>query len=206
MRCSYCDTKWNWKKAKHCVISEKESLKNPIELSIFKNIINQFKIKYVSFTGGEPLLNVDFIEASLPLSEKKILIETNGTLVEKLKDSLLKIIDYWSVDIKLPSLVEKDFFSIHSEFLGKLCYSKGFVILKVVFSSKSTEEELFKSFELATRFYEKNKNLSLVFQPLTENSKIKFDKRELTIIYKIMEKSRFEVRIIPQLHKILKIK
>ncbi|MGC8765401.1 MAG: 7-carboxy-7-deazaguanine synthase QueE [Brevinematia bacterium] len=204
LKCSYCDTKWNWKKSDYCIINEKERIENPIDTETLKEILKNFDFTYLTFTGGEPLLYASFIEAFLPY-DKKILIETNGTLPESLSERLLERIDFWSVDIKLPSLASEDYFDIHSAFIDKLSASKGLLILKVVFSPKTTMEEFRKCIEIAKSFYKKNKDLSLVFQPLTSNKKIKLNRKQLDIIYGIMKNSEFEVRLIPQIHKILKI-
>lgn len=206
LRCNYCDTKYSWKNEKYCNVSGGKRLENPISLSNFENIIKNFDFSHLSFTGGEPLLYSEFIESSLDSIEKKILIETNGTLKEKISNGLLERMDYWSVDIKLPSLTGFDSFDDHSAFLNRLSSAKGQTIIKVVFSTKTPEDELLKSFELSKEFYKKNNNMVLIFQPLTRNSKIRITEKHLDIIFNIMKDSEFEVRIIPQIHKILRIK
>jgi len=205
LKCNYCDTKWNWKKTEYCRVSEKKLIPNPITLSTFFDILRNFNFQYISFTGGEPLLHYNFIERSfLHLHNKKILIETNGTLPLYITEKLIERIDFWSVDIKLPSLVNSNYFELHKKFIERLSDSKGKIIIKIVFSKKTTEQELIDAFKLITPF--EGKDTSVIFQPLTEGRKIRMNERLLSTIYKIMVESKLDIRIIPQIHKILRLK
>lgn len=56
----------------------------------------------ISFTGGEPLLNADFLKILLDKVIAPKYIETNGTLPQALKEIIDKV-NYISMDIKLPS-------------------------------------------------------------------------------------------------------
>jgi len=74
LRCSFCDTKYAWRKGKE--LTEKEILKE----------IEKFKCKRVCFTGGEPYLQ-EIENLFKILKEKRyfISIETNGTIWKKIK-------------------------------------------------------------------------------------------------------------------------
>ena len=56
----------------------------------------------VSLTGGEPLLQVDFLKKLIPLIKRKIYLETNGVLPDHLAE-IIDLIDIIAFDIKLPS-------------------------------------------------------------------------------------------------------
>lgn len=75
--CDYCDTKFE-----ECKIDNVVSM-----ISIVKNFIENYPIKHICFTGGEPLLFIDEIEyilytinTILQFSDFSIKIETNGLL------------------------------------------------------------------------------------------------------------------------------
>ncbi len=204
LRCNYCDTKFSWDKKEFCNIENKK-IRNPVSIDNFIEIISNLPFEYLSFTGGEPLINSDYIEESIKKLNKKIFIETNGTLYEKISDFLLKNVNYWSIDIKLPSVIGKNIFSLHYKFFEKLINASGKIIAKVIFSKDTTLKEIEEVEILSNHFYEQNKNISLVFQPLTVNNIIKIEKNQLDMIYNTMKNLKFEVRLIPQIHKILKI-
>ncbi len=234
LNCYYCDTKESKKIKPYCRIYYPNSgrvyqrkrlilfggfpeeskgltagrislVKNPVEISCLENILQGFQYEYVSFTGGEPLLRHDFIENSLSLfSNKILLIETNGTLPGHITGSLIKRIDYWSVDIKLPSTSKLDVIKLNEEFILNLADARN-IIIKTVFSPETLSSELEEAYRIAYGLYEKNKNTTLIYQPVTKNGKISTGKN-LNTVYSICYKSSMEIRILPQIHKMLKIK
>jgi 7-carboxy-7-deazaguanine synthase len=59
------------------------------------------QIKYLMFTGGEPLLHWEFIEyMGNRFLDHFITVETNGTITPT--DDLLKRVDLWSISPKMP--------------------------------------------------------------------------------------------------------
>jgi len=208
LNCPYCDTKWSRKTKKHCLVyyyRKKMKIKNPVSISQLKTLIKPYKYDYVSLTGGEPLLQQKFIEGSLNIfKNKKILIETNGTLYDNISETLIKRIDYWSVDIKLPSITKKDCIKELNLFLKGLKKAK-YVILKCIFSDEVPASELRLAGMIAKNFYKTNKNLSLIFQPIMKGKKVKI-KKSINLVYSIMKNAHFEVRLIPQMHKYLALK
>ena len=74
----------------------------------------------VSITGGEPLLQADFLKSfcrALHRGNKKIYLDTNGTLPRAL-EAIIRDIDIIAMDIKLPSSTrQKAYWAQHKEFL-----------------------------------------------------------------------------------------
>ncbi|MGA2142259.1 MAG: 7-carboxy-7-deazaguanine synthase QueE [Brevinematales bacterium] len=208
--CEYCDTKWSARTRKKCIVDlktgKKTKFKNPLTIEQFSDIVKLFgKFSNVSFTGGEPMLYAEFIEESLPLfAGKQILIETNGTLYEKVTDKLLKGVDYWSADIKLFSVAALSAIRKHRQFFSKIAGGKN-ILIKCVFSPKSSKSELLSAYRLSVEVHKNNPNTSLIFQPLTKKGKIKSG-GNIGIIKSLSEEGEIDVRLIPQMHKILNIK
>ncbi len=101
----------------------------------------------VSFTGGEPLLQPDFLAELLPFARALGLstcLETNGTLPAALR-ALKQHVDLVSMDLKLPSATGVADWKPHAAFLEVLP-EKTFV--KVVLTSSSTAEEVARAAEL----------------------------------------------------------
>ena len=88
----------------------------------------------MSFTGGEPLLSIDFLKEFLPQCKLPVYLETNGTLYENL-EQVIKYVDFISADIKLSSCTglnalwdkHEKFFEIAS---GKNSLQKWFLIIQ----------------------------------------------------------------------------
>jgi len=159
--------------------------------------------KVVSFTGGEPLLYADFLKEVLPQLKKKgftIYLETNGML----KNKLLEIIDFLdiiSMDIKLPSSTGlgacwKD----HSDFLK--ASGKKEVFVKLVITNKTTLSDIKKAVSIIEKI---NKAVFFVLQPVTINNRIQKIKKAEEFLG--LAGSRLDnVRLIPQVHKMLGVK
>ena len=110
MKCVFCDSKDSLpQKKKFCRI-EKESgsqefltYANPISCDNVVKAVKKLQtsdLHSISFTGGEPLYQIDFLdELSKNLTDFKLYLETNGTLFEHAKRVRDKF-DFICVDIK----------------------------------------------------------------------------------------------------------
>ena len=203
LRCVYCDTRWAWESVESCRMG-KTSLPNPCLVSDIARHLNAMTNRYISFTGGEPLLSADFIESLMERCQNKVfLMETNGTIPGAITDKLVEKTDIWSVDLKLPSVSGFDCMQKHLDFLDKLTGAKH-TILKAVFSDRTPLEEIQTTFETAAAYRKHNAHTDLVFQPLSSGKKILGGKL-IPQILKLGESYDVEFRIIPQIHKILRI-
>ncbi len=172
------------------------------------NLTNAFpQIHSVALTGGEPLVHAGFFKNFLPtLKEKKLrfFLETNGTLPQQLK-KVIGMLDIISMDIKIPSAVGKAVdWKQTEEFLG-LAKTKD-VYTKIVVTGREKTEELTRARKIIARI---DKNIPLVLQPLTPVKKHRskdFSYPSLTSLLEIQRLFRQEltdVRIIPQVHKLM---
>ncbi len=188
--CAFCDEKH---KEAGEDISREDLIDKVKSLSNFS--------KTVSLTGGEPLLQIDFLKDTLPfLKANKFMIylESNGTLPENLR-KVIEWIDVIAMDIKLPSSTGmKSFWREHKEFLKVAKIKRVFV--KVVVTNKTKTEEVKKAASIVTTV---ERSIPLVLQPVTPQNGIESPQKEPLLDFKRRLALNFtNVRIIPQLHRI----
>jgi 7-carboxy-7-deazaguanine synthase len=173
LNCEYCDT--NFKEGNGMGVGE------------ILERLNK-RVKWVSLTGGEPMMEENLISLVKKLKEEnyKIFLETNGTFFD---EKIFSNSDFISIDLKTPSsgnsYFEKEVFSYALEHPKR-------TQLKVVIQ----KEKDLKFFE---KLYEGNEDYkNWILQPEWSFRK-KLNYKE--IIYEFPK-----VRIIPQVHKILKVR
>lgn len=117
LRCAYCDEPWSLVKQPVCHLytsvgsSTFESHPNPITLERLGNLLDTLSSSHpnhrsIAITGGEPLLQSNFLKEWLPDLRKRrfqTYLETSGTHPDRLKP-LLPFLDTIAMDMKLPSV------------------------------------------------------------------------------------------------------
>jgi Organic radical activating enzymes len=183
LRCVWCDEK--------SALDFDKTAKSYIEaLKEIEDIIAIHNPSLIVLTGGEPLLNEDFINifSYFKSLDKTIQIETNATILKDDIETLLKT--YAKTYITLsPKYISN--YNIDPKFLA---FDKN-IELKIVVDEHLNEGILER--EYIRPFVEKG---LLVLQPLWENGSVKFIDKAI----KLAEK--FNARIIPQMHKLLGLK
>lgn len=161
----------------------------------------------VSLTGGEPLLYSEFLKMFLPLLKKegvKTYLETNGTLPAELA-KVIDLVDIIAMDFKLPSAtLEREFWNEHFEFL-KIATKKQ-VFVKAVVTPNTIREDIEKTIALIKRV---KINIPLILQPATPVKPWdrNMDKDTMFKFLEIgLENNVDNIRVIPQIHKILNVK
>lgn len=189
--CQFCDTKLT-----HFTEYEPEELF--ARLKLYRRNFHS-----ISFTGGEPLLQKDFLKEILKLTHQegfKNYLETNGTL----PDALEEVIDYLDIvamDLKLPSSTGlNDFWDTHRRFF-ELATSKE-VFLKAVICQSTDAEDLKKSLRLIK---ETNKSVILILQPNSQQEYSQL-REKIESLRDICIKDNIIACIIPQMHKKIGIK
>ncbi len=191
LNCQFCDTKPDY-------------FKEYAPQELFEELKQYPRGRHsISFTGGEPLLQKDFLKGILPLTSEygfRNYLETNGTLPEELAE-VIDYVDVIAMDLKLSSSTGLDnFWDTHRRFLETA--SKKEVFLKAVICDTTNEEDLKQALKLITEI---NKTAILVLQPDSygNNSQI----REKTERFKdICLKENITACIIPQVHKIIGVR
>lgn len=194
LNCAFCDV--NNKKGKFYTTKEL--------VEKIKKISREAKC--LTLTGGEPLLWCDFLKEFLPLLIRnegcRVSLETNGTLPSRFKE-IKNLVDVVALDFKLPSSTGgKPHWSQHQQFLN-LAEEKCFV--KVVITAKTSSEDLKKAVKIISEI---DKEIPLILQPVTPHKKF----RAVPPIKKVLEFQEqsleflTDVRVVPQIHKFLKLK
>lgn len=210
IKCYYCDTINSLEKVGEVFFEKKpltgkfKALINPVcedvLISYVKNIINNYPIHSISLTGGEPLLQVDFLKSFLVKIKKfkPIHLETNGTMPDNLL-KILKYIDFISMDLKTEYFKEDGFIAKQTKFLRisarKLCQ------VKIVVTKKLSEDTFRQSVSIIEKI---NRKIPLILQP--NSREIKEVKSKLIKFYKIASQNLENILILPQLHLIMDLK
>jgi len=157
----------------------------------------------VSLTGGEPLLQADFIRLLLPLLRDrglKIHLDTNGTLPDEL-EKIIDLVDVVAMDLKVPSSTrQRSFWKEHREFLNVALKSE--VFIKTVISSQVDLGDIRLARDIVA---EADPDILFVLQP---NS---FDLGNGVMkschAAEVLCRERLNhVRVLPQMHKMLKVR
>lgn len=191
LKCKFCDTK-----LKSFMEYEPEELFQELKLY-------QDKYHSVSFTGGEPLLQKDFLKEMLRLTRKdnfRNYLESNGTLYEELKD-VIDYVDIVAMDLKLPSSTGLgDFWEEHRLFLE--IASKREVFLKVIIGSQTKDEDLKKGLRLIR---ETAPGAVLILQPDSRAEKIYLHDK-LHTFKELCKKARVTACLVEQMHKVIGVR
>ena len=199
LNCAYCDTKNS--------ISDKEGIMmTPQEVIEKIESILTPDCHTISFTGGEPSLYPEFINEVSKLTTLDIMLETNGTMPDKI--DLIDKLDIVSLDIKLNEHFEGDFkediFLNEIKSLNLLIEKSINVYCKVVIlpdlKIESFEEVIAKiNNEIISK-----KNIQFIIQPSSPLNEWK-NLSACLFEYSEVAGKYFEVSTIPQIHKILNI-
>ncbi len=187
LRCKFCDTKLDG-------FMEYEPQELFQELKLYEGDYHS-----VSFTGGEPLLQKDFLKEVLKLTQKegfRNYLETNGTLPYELEE-LIDYLDIVAMDIKLPSSTgEFPYWRTHRKFLETASLKEVFV--KIVICKSTHIEDIINALDLIKGV---NPAVTVILQPdsnetfATLDSKIEY--------YKMLCENHYLCGCtIPQVHKL----
>ncbi len=165
--------------------------------------------RYISLTGGEPMLYTPFLNTLVPLLRErghKLYLETDGILWKTLeKDHLL--FDFVSMDLKPASVTgERNFDSEHEKFLEILVREKMNYYLKIVISKEIKMSEYEDQIKLIKKIAPES---CLVLQPITTDIEGHEDAELMQLLgemQKIGLKQINHVRIVPRFHKIIGIR
>lgn len=159
----------------------------------------------LEITGGEPLLNAEYIKEFLELYSYNAMLETNGTISENIL--LLKdVISMVSMDIKLPEHFDsyKQWESIYKSELESIKLMNDNNInfyLKIVVTENTPLDVIQKVMDDLNQI--NLQDMEIIIQPVSPLS----NWNNIKYLFKISELigKYFSVSIIPQIHKYMQI-
>lgn len=212
--CAYCDTPGSAAPASHAsfeqgpggaeVLSENPvPVQSVVEAALMQEPYPGFNAA-LCVTGGEPLEQTEFLESLLKALEGrfKVLLETNG-LHAKEFSRLSGLVDVVSMDVKLPSVSGLGpLWERHAAFIGA-CGGKELVV-KAVVSASTPAKEVVRAAGLVASGAPGS---LLVIQPLTgPDGRPSVDGARLFTLYREARGITGNVRVIPQVHKIMGVR
>lgn len=224
IRCAWCDSpetltapKGAMPPARLEVIpasAEWRFAENPVDLTELLDaidILNRTPHHSISLTGGEPLLHARFLSRLLPELQQRSLpayLETNGLLPDHLA-RVIERIDYLAMDFKPPSCTGDpvaNWLQLHRRFLQvwNEAGRNARLLLKIVVAGRADLEEMESCFRLAA---ELAPGASLTLQPVTPTAGFAGAPSYQEMLQWQSRAARYvrEVRLLPQLHQLLKI-
>jgi len=189
LRCAFCDT-------------DLDFFHQMSVLQVLNAIRRYSDYHSISFTGGEPLLQVSFLSdlaMRLKTEGKTLYLETNGTLPENLR-SVIEYIDIIAMDFKLPtSTGQLKFWSQHKDFLN-IASDKN-VFVKAVITTSTVPEDVFTAIDIIKKI---RPQTSFVLQPEHPyEGKLEY---KLSLFKNICKTQGVDVLVLPQMHKDIGVK
>ena len=211
LRCGYCDTPGSLERTAAMQVHRRrgdvQTLSNPLTVAQLLAAVESLvesdgPVDGVALTGGEPLLQSEFLVELL--SSRSIprprLLETSGTHPERLAQ-LLPLLDIVSMDIKLPSNSgERALWAEHEHFLR---VARGKAYVKVLVDATTDPGEVERAAELVRNTAPES---AVFLQPISGVSgHLNVDHRCLDVFFETARKHLEDVRVLPQMHKLLGI-
>lgn len=209
LRCAYCDTPDSLEREPDYTLWLPEGTRqgpNPISTEALSNFVGLFfdadpAIDAVSLTGGEPLMQAGFLrewlcEARLPVP---VLLETSGMLPEALAE-VVDLVDVVSMDVKLPSNTgEPEFWRQHREF-ARLA-ARRTLYAKILVDDRTRTAEFERAVHLLA---EVERDTPVYLQPISdEHGRPQASEACLSRFHRLARRALRNVRVVPQMHKIL---
>lgn len=207
LHCAYCDTPGSRYSTGSCRIEKTAgkrdffSVKNPISKDVLEELIRELwssSTRHVSLTGGEPLIQADFI-SKLDL-DYPLYLETNAGFPLKAR-GLEGRIAIASCDIKLPEHDSTDHYSelLKNELETIAIFNEtAKTFVKIIVLPETTRRSISSAVEGLASI---DRNIPLILQPVTSERAVS-PGQLLDLMDFAGEKLR-DVRSIPQSHRIL---
>lgn len=214
-RCRFCDTPAAALRHPRMFSVEKTSGRDGVErnpvtdvrlgelLETFRR--NKAPPHSISFTGGEPLLQAEFLSAALPQLRRagwRTHLETAGDRPGEFRQ-VLPWIDFVAMDIKLPSVTgQAGRWAAHREFLKLAAGSGAQTFVKMVVSRATAEGELRRATRLVTDVAART---LVVLQSVTPCRGVAAPTSAQLLAWqeRMLASGLCDVRVIPQCHVLL---
>ncbi len=213
LRCAYCDTPEGMERPEECLVYVSETpkrLRNPLSAEDLAGIVGEMCStpglnRALALTGGEPLLQAAFLAEFLPLNRRngiQHLLETNGILHEELQ-KVVDFLDVVSTDIKIESATgQPPRYKDNLRFLEIATRKQ--TLVKVVVNAETCRDEIETVAGLVASV---SPAIPLIIQPQTNtDGSAERSSRNVMDLHEAASMHLDTVRVIPQIHKFMKIK
>jgi organic radical activating enzyme len=211
MRCRYCDTPESLVPVDHCRLTRADGATerhaNPLSVDLLDALVSErarseARLHALALTGGEPLSQTDFLVAWLPARRVQVpvLLETAATMPAQLR-RVLPWVDIVSADIKLPSATgEREHWAQHQACL-RLAAGRD-VYVKMVVDEDTDPGEVETGARLVAEI---DADIPVFLQPATgpADDEVRIGAATLGRLYERAARAGVEVRVVPQIHKML---
>jgi organic radical activating enzyme len=217
--CRYCDTAWAFTPPRDVAVpgTRGERLANPLSVDQVLALVEaadppaaattadpSVEPAPIALTGGEPLEQPDFCEALLESVSRPVMLETSGLQLEALRRVAGRC-RWIACDIKLPSSTGRPgTLARHAEVLasGELARSETF--FKLIADGDTTPAELEEVADLLQRFAPR---CPVFLQPVTPlGGSPPLPRERLDPLVDALASRGLDVRVVPQVHKLLKVR
>ena len=218
LRCRYCDTPDSLVPVDACRVLSPDgshSRQNPLSVDDLEHEIATIAavappLHALALTGGEPLMQADFVatwlreHAARAADRLPILLETAGILPARLAQVLPRV-TIVSLDFKCPSNTgERPRWDEHEACLAAAVSAGADVYVKMPVDEATELEEVVRGARLVAAF---GPRASLFLTPLTEpdSNRLTIGSSTLERLHAAASAVHRDVRVLPQLHKVLGI-
>ncbi|WP_299489787.1 7-carboxy-7-deazaguanine synthase QueE [Acaryochloris sp. IP29b_bin.137] len=217
LRCHFCDSAHTWTPKSSCQIERTPGCRdfvrysNPVTLAqILAWVQDQDQSGIhdsISLTGGEPLLQVAFLQELLPLLKQQtslpIYLETGGHHPGPL-EQLLPDLDSVGMDLKLPSVSGETHWLQHRQCL-ELCYQANVeVFCKLIVGEQTDWTDLVTAVQLVAEI---SPTMAIFLQPVTPLSAqhpVQPPTPDQVLAWQgNLKQICQQIRVVPQTHKFL---
>jgi len=214
LRCRYCDTPESLLPTSGCRIlgpDGAEERPNPLSTAELDEVVGRLAaaappLHAIAVTGGEPLAQADFLAAWLAArgTSLPVLLETAGILPARLR-RVLPWVAIVSLDLKCPSNTgERARWEEHEACLAEAAGAAGEVYVKMPVDETTAPDEVERGARLVATAAP---GTPLFLTPLTEPDGIRLTIGGATLdrLHAVASGVHPDVRVLPQVHKVLGI-
>lgn len=213
LRCVYCDTPASLERSPTFTLHRGDGTAvahpNPVAAGDLAALVHEvlasaMPVDAVALTGGEPLTQSEFLAAFLQTARLPVpvLLETSGVLPKQLRD-VVALVDIVSMDMKLASNTgERAFWDEHAEFLALA--SRREVYVKILVDEGTAIEDVARAARLVQAVAS---HVPVFLQPILDASdRPAIGAARLAALYAAARVHTPAVRVLPQTHKLLRIR